>query len=433
MAKRLLICILTCTLLFSTFSTPAMAASSNPLIIETNGGGLLGGLLGGILHIISSLGGGQLLDQIPGTNIYLVNLPNIPIVTPILQSVLGILFIEPDERVLTPIRSQEGLLAIPTKTTWDWYKTQPELVRIQASNALAYSKGRGVVVADLNSLIDYSHPALTGHLTGGYDFVTARSGYQATLDQSSSSFLDQSSSSFLDQSSSSFLDQSSSSFLDQNYATFVNPTSVDSNPAYGHATLCAGVIAAIAPGSMIMPLRVFDSNGETDVFSVTKAIYYAVNNGAKVINMSFGMSQSYNSIQTALNFAASKGVVVIASAGNQNTGTPQFPASASGVIAVASVNSTDVKAPFSNFGATVYVDAPGMNIISAYPGARYAMVSGTSFSAPIVAAEAALIMSAKTVNVKTDIGSAVVNISTQNPSYPGELGHGRINILNAVK
>ena len=79
------------------------------------------------------------------------------------------------------------------------------------------------------------------------------------------------------------------------------------------------------------------------------------------------------------------------------------------------------------------MDAPGVNIISAYPGGRYAMVSGTSFSAPMVAAEAALIMSEKTVNVKTTVGSAVINISSQNPSYVGQLGLGRINVLNSVK
>jgi subtilisin family serine protease len=429
--------ILILALTFQASAAPVQGLfSSNPIIIETNGGGLLGGLLGGILHIVSSLGGGALLDSIPGTNIYLLNLPNLPVVTPLLKFVLGIVFVEPDERVVTPARSQMGILAVPGQIAVDWYKRQPELVRIHATDAQAYAQGRGVVVADLNSLIDYAHPALVGHLTGGYDFVSARSGYQSVLDQASSSFLDQSSSSFLDQSSSSFLDQSSSSFLDQSNASFIDQSSssfLDGNPAYAHATLCAGVIAAVAPDSMIMPLRVFDNSGQTDVFSVTKAIYYAVGHGARVINMSFGMSQSYNSINTALSYAASHGVVVIASAGNQNTSTPQFPASVSGVIGVASVSSTDAKASFSDYGTTVYVDAPGINIISAYPGARYAMVSGTSFSAPMVAGEAALIMSVKTVNVKTAIGSAAVNINALNPSYVGKLGVGRIDIVNAVK
>ena len=250
-------------------------------------------------------------------------------------------------------------------------------------------------------------------------------GYQGVLNSASASFLDQSSATFLDQSSVGFMDQSSATFLDQSSATFIDQSSatfLDSNPAYGHATLCAGVIAAVAPGSMIMPLRVFDDSGQTDVFSVTKAIYYAVRNGAKVINMSFGMSQSYSSIKTALAYAANNNVVVVASAGNQNSSTPQFPASAGGVIGVAAVSSTDAKASFSNYGTSVYVDAPGVNIISSYPNGRYAMVSGTSFSAPIVAGEAALIISEKNGSVKTTIGAASVNIDRENPAYCRKVG-----------
>src|SRR5207248_1072354 len=225
---------------------------------------------------------------------------------------------------------QVGILTVGTTTGADWYKMQPELQRIRAVSAQSYSKGRGIVVADLNSKIDYGHPALIGHLTGGYDFVSARSGYQGTLNQSSATFLDQSSATFLDQSAATFLDQSSATFLDQSAATFIDQsaaTFLDGNPAYGHATLCAGVIAAVAPDSMIMPLRVFDDSGQTDVFSVTKALYYAVGHGAKVINMSFGMSRSSSAIKAALNYAANNNVVTVASAGNQNTSTAQFPAS----------------------------------------------------------------------------------------------------------
>jgi subtilisin family serine protease len=420
--------VLFCLLILCTLSANAMAAS-NPVIVQT-------GPLVNVVGLLNALGGGVLLDQVPGTSIYLLDLPNLPIVTPLLQTLLGIVFMEPDRTILTPGRGQMGILNVGSATGADWYKMQPELQRIHAVSAQSFSQGRGIVVADLNSAIDYGHPALAGHLTGGYDFVSGRSGYQGTLNQSSSSFMDQSSSSFMDQSSATFLDQSSATFLDQSAATFIDQSSatfLDSNPAYGHATLCAGVIAAMAPQSMIMPLRVFDDSGQTDVFSVTKALYYAVSHGARVINMSFGMSQSYASIQSALNKASSSGVVVVASAGNADTGTPQFPASASGVIAAASVTSTDAKASFSNFGKTVYVDAPGVNIISAYPNGRYAMVSGTSFSAPMVAAEAALVMAVKTSSAKTIIGSATVNIDAQNSAYIGQLGHGRIDVLSAVK
>src|SRR5207249_1691065 len=166
-----------------------------------------------------------------------------------------------------------------------------EFKLVRAGAVSSISTGRGVVVADINSLVDYSHPSLVGHLTAGYDFVLGRS-TTVSLNQSSSSFLDQSSSSFLDQSSSSFLDQSTSSFLDQSSANFLDQSSANfldaSNPAHGHGTLVAGIIATIAPQAMIMPLRVFDDQGGADVFTISKSIYWAVQHGARVINMSFG-------------------------------------------------------------------------------------------------------------------------------------------------
>src|SRR5262249_42594910 len=153
------------------------------------------------------------------------------------------------------------------------------------------STGKGLIIADINALVDYSHPALKGHLTGGYDFVignpsnpnAANSLNQSTasfLDQSTASFLDQSTASFLDQSTASFLDQSTASFLDQSTASFLDT----SNPAHGHGTMVAGIIAAIAPEAMIMPIRAFDDHGQADQFVIAKAIRWAVDHGADVIN-----------------------------------------------------------------------------------------------------------------------------------------------------
>ena len=418
-----------CFILIGALSANAMAASV-PMIVQL-------GPLGNILNVVNTLGG-TLLDSVPGTNTHLVSFPSLPAVSSLLQSLPGITSMEVDKTLLVPDHGQMGILTVAPATAADWYKNQPELLRIRAVAAQTYAKGRSVVVADLNSSVDYGHPALIGHLTSGFDFVNSRSGYRGTLNQSSATFLDQSSATFLDQSSATFLDQSSATFLDQSAATFIDQSSAtfidgNDNPAYSHGTLCAGIIAAMAPDSMIMPLRIFDDTGQTDVFSVVKAIHYAVGNGARVINMSFGMSQASPSVQSAINKAVNSGVVVVASAGNAGTSTPQFPASAGGVISVAAVSSMDQKASFSNYGSTVYVDAPGVNIISAFPGGRYEMVSGTSFSAPMVAAEAAMIMSVKNTNVKSLIGSAVVSIDAQNPSYSGKLGRGRIDVLNAVK
>src|SRR5205814_6581347 len=96
------------------------------------------------------------------------------------------------------------------------------------------------------------------------------------LDQSSAGFLDQSSAGFLDQSTAGFLDQSSASFIDQSSASFIDAT----NPAHGHGTMVAGLLAAIAPDAMIMPLRAFDDFGTADEFTIARAIRYAVMNGA---------------------------------------------------------------------------------------------------------------------------------------------------------
>src|SRR6266705_2670046 len=257
--------------------------------------------------------GGTVVDSIEGTSIYLLRVPALPA----LQSnpALGVQSVESNVVVrLRPRFGALGVLNTPSSDPAEWYAGQPAMKLIRADQAMAYSKGRGVVVADLNSRVDYAHPALIGHLTGGYDFVSGRTSTGNTLDQSSAGFLDQSTASFLDQSSAGFLDQSTASFLDS------------SNPASGHGTFCAALIAAVAPESMIMPLRVFDDAGYADTFSIAKATRYAVRNGAQVINMSFGMTSASPAVQHAIAVATASGVTVVASAGNDNSAAAQYPA-----------------------------------------------------------------------------------------------------------
>jgi subtilisin family serine protease len=284
-------------------------------------------------------------------------------------------------------------------------------------------------VADINSQLDYSHPALLGHLTSGYDFVTSKPGGATALNQSSASYLDQSSASYLDQSSASYLDQSSASYLDQSSASYLDGL----NPAYSHGTLCAGIIAVVAPDAMVMPLRTFDDNGSADLFMIAKAIRYGVKQGAHVINMSFGTAIDSKAISSAVVYAQQRNVVLTASAGNNNTSTPQYPAAYSGVITTAATDLRDVKAPFSNYGKPVFVDAPGMNIISAFPGNLYGLVNGTSFSSPIVAGTAALLSSQNRAGVASRLAAGAINIDGTNPDYAGQLGYGRIDILKSVE
>ena len=127
MFKRILVCILLVCLV----SSNAMAATSNPVIVQL-------GPLGNILNVLNVLGG-TLLDQIPGTNIYLLNLPNLPILTPLLQTLLNIVFLEPDRRIPGPNRGQFGILKVGSATAADFYKGQPDLLLIRGNLAKTYS------------------------------------------------------------------------------------------------------------------------------------------------------------------------------------------------------------------------------------------------------------------------------------------------------
>src|SRR5262249_46246808 len=154
-------------------------------------------------------------------------------------AVSGVVWME-SNAVVAANRNKGAVLSVGSQTSPDWYDKQPAFELIHRTAALQTSTGSGVVIADINSIVDFSHPALKGHLTAGYDFVLGKpAGFnlnQSTasfLDQSSASFLDQSTASFLDQSTASFLDQSTASFLDQSTASFLDA----SNPAHGHGTL----------------------------------------------------------------------------------------------------------------------------------------------------------------------------------------------------
>jgi len=437
--RRKFICkaLIACTLLLSISVTHVQAAAPIPLIVKILPGAALGRVLGWL--------GGTLVDSIPGSNVILVNVPNLPLVSPLLGllgntlSLVGIEWFEVNNGVTEPTHSRSGVIQVNGTTAVDWYKNQPAFQLVRSGQARVYATGRGMVVADINSSVDYGHPALIGHLTSGYDFVTNRPAGSAALNQSSSSFMDQSSSSFMDQSSSSFMDQSTSSFMDNSNAEFLTQTTSTltygdlTTPAYSHGTLTAGVIAAVAPDAMIMPLRAFDDNGSADLFILAKAIRYAVDNGAHVINMSFGTLEKSKALQNSIDYAKSKGVILVASAGNNNTSSPQYPAAFSGVLSTAATDLWDKKASFSNYGNAVFVDAPGVNIISAFPNGYYAMVSGTSFSAPAVAATAALVRSVRTTGVSNSISSGAVDIDYKNPYYIDKLGYGRIDVYKAVK
>lgn len=412
--------------LFVFFSVNAQAAVTVPVVVKL--------LPGANLSLISSLLGGTVIDSLPGANTYLLRLPALPIITPVLK-LLGLDWVELDRGIRVPANPPLSLLDVPGGNAADWYKQQPALQLVRSGAAQAYSTGRYVMIADINSRVDYGHPSLTGHLTAGYDFVAGRPTDVAALndDQSGATFLDddQSGATFLDddQSGATFLDNAGIHLLDdQSGATFLD----DNAGAKSHGTFVAGILAVVAPEATIMPLRAFDDNGNTDLFTLAKAIRYARQQGATVINMSFGTLTDAKVLKEAIDYAKAADIVLVASAGNNNTSAKQYPAAYAGVLAVASTDLADVKASFSNFGSYVFVVAPGVHIISSVPEGKYGIANGTSFSAPIVAGMAALIRSLHFSGVSTTISNSTVPIDWRNPAYQNKLGRGRVDILPAV-
>ena len=431
-AKYLLI-----TLLVVTGLTPAVSAQSYSVIVETTPNA-------DIRSIAAALGG-TVLDSMGG-NVYQLSLSSIPTNYP-----AGVKYIEPDTVQLSP-GGHGAVFSVSPATAADFYRNQPAMQRINLQKASPRATGRSIVIADINAMVDVRHPALVGHLTAGAEFLQGTCVSRSTLNQSAGGFLDQSAGGFLDQSAGGFLDQSAGGFLDQSaggfldqYMTFLNestasfldPVTASSldriSPAHGHGTIVAGILAVMAPDAIIMPLRAFDDKGCGTTYNIAKAVKYAVSHGAQVINMSFGISGQTQTLKKSIQEAVNAGITVVASAGNGNTAVPQYPAAYPGVLGVAATNLTDVKASFSNYGSTIFVSAPGSNIISGYPGGYYAELSGTSFSAPMVAAEAALLRSLKTSGWKNSIAAGVDNINALNPAYIGQLGTGRINLLKALQ
>jgi type VII secretion-associated serine protease mycosin len=221
-----------------------------------------------------------------------------------------------------------------------------------------------------------------------------------------------------------------------------------SNDQNGHGTHVAGIIAARrngvggaggAQGAKILPIRVLDANGSGYTSDVAEGIIYAADHGARVVNLSLGGPDPSAAMQTAIQYANSKGAVVLAAAGNNaQTGNPtMYPAAYPEAIAVAATDTANNRASFSNYGSYVDIAAPGVNILSAWGSgdSQYAWASGTSMATPFAASVAALIvartpsLSASQVAARikataTDIGAGGVDTS---------FGYGLINASLAVQ
>jgi hypothetical protein len=219
-----------------------------------------------------------------------------------------------------------------------------------------------------------------------------------------------------------------------------SPAGIDSNgngipdEAAGHGTMVAGIVHRFAPDAALLPVKVLDSDGTGTLWSMVAGIRFAVARHAAVINISAGSKRNSAVLNRAINDAAATGVLIVTSAGNDDLGVPQFPAGNPHTLTVASLNDDKTKAVFSNYGGAIDVDAPGVAIVSTFWDGSYRAWSGTSFSAPIVTAEAALIFALQPTMDAASVRQQILNtshsVNASNPQYVGRLGKGSNGLVD---
>jgi subtilisin family serine protease len=433
MTRRLTILVAMITLMLA-FSKPA--AAQNRYIVRTTGG------LSSVLNLCLSAGC-QVQGSLDGSvgQTYLVtssgnliaNLLNG--VVNLLEALLGIQSVEPDQLLPVPhphINNIPSGLHDRTPVdyygtlVWHGYASQPaaHIIRLIDAQRGFNVSGTGIV-AVIDTGVDTNHPVLVPVLLPGYDFTRNQPGASEWLDvpelenDNDSNQGQEQDPAFVQQSTAAVLDQSTAAVLDG------GPYS-----AFGHGTMTTGLVHLVAPKAKILPLKAFSSNGTGYLSNIIAALYYAVQHHANVVNMSFDLSSSSAGLSQAVSYANKAGVVLVAAAGNESTSSPVYPAAFSGsVVGIASTTDWDTRSSFSNYGTTdAWIAAPGEYVISTFPGGTYASASGTSFSAPLVAGTASLLINARSSLNQKQAANALSHAIRLTP----DLHYGRLDVYQAV-
>ena len=226
---------------------------------------------------------------------------------------------------------------------------------------------------------------------------------------------------------------------DELFYTDESGNSVEGQMA-GHGTHVTGIVDQVAPEAKIMALRVLDPEGTGDVYTVARAIAYAVDQGVEVINLSLGTSEHSELLEAMVEEATGENVVVTAAAGNSNIEEPHYPAAGrynmldallrnpidDGLLGVTSLDKAKLprteKSEFATYGFWVDVSAPGEDIRSTYLRDKYANWSGTSMATPFISGQAALI---RATNASLTSGDIELRIRTSsNKAIYDLLWHG---------
>lgn len=221
--------------------------------------------------------------------------------------------------------------------------------------------------------------------------------------------------------------------------TSLNPTSTDLGKEEGHGTAMASLITGVAtargaaPGATLQEYAVLDGTGKGDSFSLAKAIYAAVERGAKVINMSLGSSGDCGVVREAVAYALAKNVALVAAAGNEAINQVAYPAAYEGVVAVGAVDGDPVNPQhlyFSNRGAAVDIVAPGFAVVANWPGGKMVEVSGTSASTALVSGAIAAVLSKERSLTGKQAAELVIRYANDTgvAGVDDETGRGLVNL-----
>lgn len=265
------------------------------------------------------------------------------------------------------------------------------LPKIKAPAAWDISTGEGIIVAILDTGVDGNHPDLAINMVPGWNLV------------------------------------------DDN---------ADTSDVHGHGTWVAGTVAAaannnegsagVAWAADIMPVRIADANGSAYVSTIANGIVWAADNGAKVVNNSFSGVAGSSIIQSAGQYLRNKGGVVVVSAGNSGSFLNFAPSN--NLLAAAATNINDRRPYWSSYGHFVDIAAPGVDIFTTGKDGSYGFVSGTSFASPIVAATAALMLSANNELTPADLDQLILSTAVDLGASGFDIfyGAGRVDSAAAV-
>jgi thermitase len=301
-----------------------------------------------------------------------------------------------------------------------WVANSPIGVDINVTKAWDLTKGsRDIVIAVIDSGIDYNHPDLKDSVWVNEKELNGKPG----------------------------VDDDGNGYIDDIYGYDFANNDGDPLDDNGHGTHVSGIIAAahneigvrgVMANAKIMSLKFLTAKGPGDTANALKGIEYAINNGAKIINNSWGGGDYSQAMNDAFTKAAQKNIVIVVAAGNTNNDNdakPMYPANYNvpGIISVGSLSMMDVKSSFSSFGKkSVHVFAPGNYIISTDVEQPYKWRSGTSMAAPFVTGAIGLLLSKESNLGVEDIKRRVIDTSVKNSNYSQFGVGGRLNIYDLL-